>query len=267
MRPFNLALTVLMLAAYPAGAQQFTGTYTAAADSATTVTLVLRQGTDSKVTGTLSAKGETFPIEGMLDSGSVVGAIRTGDTGFYFEAFLNDPQLELTLVEPDSLGKPSMQTARHLVFTRIATTVPADSAGPVPAAGSASGVRPRDPAPTGVAVETPATREWRAQLAGKKVSRASGGPAGAPEAGLSAGTETYLCSSGAFTQRDRYLNPGASAIGVTGRWRIVPDGESAGLELKFDTGLIKVHRLTRADGRLFADGQRVNVSSGIAVCR
>ena len=109
-----LLMLVGLLVTNGARAQDYTGTYSVAVDSTTTVTVVLRQGLDKKLTGTLAAKGDSYSVEGVVDSGVAVGAVRTGGSGFFFEAHLNGEQMEFTIVEPDAQGKPNIESARHL---------------------------------------------------------------------------------------------------------------------------------------------------------
>ena len=100
-------------------AQQFGGVYSASPDTATVVTLMLRQDAANKLTGTLAARGESFPVEGMVEDGAAIGAIRTGGTGFYFEAQLRNDQLELTIVDVDRAGDYEPWRGVHYQDTRI----------------------------------------------------------------------------------------------------------------------------------------------------
>lgn len=149
-------------------------------------------------------------------------------------------------------------------------------------AGQQSGVgasaAPAGPAqPASPADDSPLAQQWRAYLAGKKVTYISSYSSNTPGGGgLSTKLVYHLCSDGRFAYSGSdvvsHNLPGAgvpgggSAGSASGTWRIVTQGQLAGIELRFANGQTETYRLDMQGNQTFANGERVYVTPG-EVCR
>ncbi|MGD2154966.1 MAG: hypothetical protein PVG79_17000, partial [Gemmatimonadales bacterium] len=123
-------------------AQDFSGTYTVTNDAGGTVTLTLAQDAQGQVTGTLSAPGVRYDVNGVVDEGSVLGTVSNEMGGLYFAAEFDGGQLYMTLFEPDAYNQPNYDTGQTIVFNRAGGAQPAPAPQPTPAPPAAA-------APTG----------------------------------------------------------------------------------------------------------------------
>lgn len=136
----------LGLLAAPIAAQSYTGTFAAPNQQGGQTVITMQQAKNGQVTGTITGNGNTFQIEGVIEEGSVVGAMTGAQGGLWFEAELDDGELYVTLVEPDANGQPNYGTATTLVFARGgAMAQGAAGAGGNPLAGGANGGGGQDP--------------------------------------------------------------------------------------------------------------------------
>jgi hypothetical protein len=112
---------------------------------------------------------------------------------------------------------------------------------------------------------TPLGREWSQGLAGRKLTRISSYSSG-DAGGYSAREELTLCSNGEYLYRGNSSVSvdvgGASgstggASGNTGRWRVVTQGQAAGLELRAQNGQLTLVRLDFQDNLVHIDGGKV----------
>ncbi len=252
MRVLPLGVSLLTLA-LPVSAQQFTGTFTAQGQAGP-ITLALQQAGGGTVTGTLSGNGAVYQVEAQPEeTGTIVGTA-TGQQGrLFFQATLQGDQLQVIFVEPGPDGQPNYDTAQEIAFAR--------SSG----AGGAVGTPAPPASPGGIDDGTPLGREWSQGLAGRKLTRLdsySSGNAG----GYSFEEELTLCSSGEYLYRrnssvsvDVGGASGSSggASGETGRWRVVTQGQVAGLELRAQNGQVTLVRLDFQDNLVHIDGGKV----------
>lgn len=131
--------TAVGLSAGSLAAQSYSGTYAATNDAGGQTVVTLQQAANGQVTGTIIGKGNTFQVQGVLEEGSVVGAVTGSQGGLWFEAELDGGRLYLTLVEPDANGRPNFETATTLVFARADAVVQGGAtAGANPPAGGAN---------------------------------------------------------------------------------------------------------------------------------
>jgi hypothetical protein len=128
-----------------------------------------------------------------------------------------------------------------------------------PAAGTGAG---------GISDGTPMGNQWAQLLAGQKVTYISSYSSGT-SGGYSARIDVYLCSSGDFLYKDESVvsvdvggafgNAGGNSRN-TGHWRIITQGQLAGIELRYNDGRVAQYRLERRGNATYADGTRVYVT-------
>ena len=97
--------------------ENYTGTYILSAEG-TTLTLKLKE-IQGALTGTLtSTTGVAFNLKGTVEQGIGQGICSSNQGSVYFEAFLADDDLTLSLIEPDAQNQPNYNSAQYLSFTR-----------------------------------------------------------------------------------------------------------------------------------------------------
>ena len=116
MRLFLTGLLGLSLAARPAVAQNYSGTYTTTNEAGGTITLSLLQDAQGQVSGTMSADGVQFGITAVLDEGSVLGTLSGEAYGLYFTAEFDGVDLYLTVFEADANNQPNYDEFETIVF-------------------------------------------------------------------------------------------------------------------------------------------------------
>jgi hypothetical protein len=264
----------LILAAMPLAGQNYTGTYTATNDQGGQTVVTFNQAAAGRVTGTIVGNGNTFTIEGLIEDESVVGAAMGPQGGLWFEAELDDGELYITFFEPDVNGQPNYGSAATLIFDRASTTARAEAAAQAnPLAGSAAqgGQAAVGGAMSGAAAAggaphdgTALGQEWFQFLAGKKATQMdsySSGSAG----GYSSRTDVHLCANGQFAIRGNSMVSvdvgGASGYsggneGASGTWRVITEGQVAGIELRYANGGVEQYRLDYQDGATYVNGDR-----------
>jgi hypothetical protein len=198
MRPLLLGAALGLLAAAPASSQTYTGSYAAPNDRGGQTVVMLRQVGDT-VVGTLAGNGSTFQLKGVLEDGTVVGAV-TGmpGGGLWFEAELDGRDLHLTLVGAGADGQPDYAQMSTLVFMRQGGDGAAAGDGNSLAGGAqVPGAQPQVPATGGEGLDdgTPLGREWSQYLAGKKEAPRPSG-AGTPAARGNGGSSRRASSPG-----------------------------------------------------------------------
>jgi hypothetical protein len=134
-----------VLLATPLTGQNYTGTYAATNDQGGQTVMTLRQGNSGQLTGTISGNGTTLQIEGVLEDGSVVGAMTGPQGGLWFEAELDEGDLYVTLVEPDANGQPNYSTASTIILSRASAAAQGAAAGANPLASGATATGTQDP--------------------------------------------------------------------------------------------------------------------------
>ena len=119
-----------VLACAPALAQNYSGTYTTKNPQGGTVTLTLKQDAKKAVTGTLSGSGNTFQVQADATPDGLLGMVTSAGSMLYILAQLDGAQLNVVLAEPGAGGKPNMQAARQLAFTKTGKPATPQAAAP-----------------------------------------------------------------------------------------------------------------------------------------
>lgn len=272
-----LLLVPARLAAQPA---DFAGSFSMPGEYGTIV-VTLQPREDGLYSGTLSNGNLTWQLLGDIYEGALTGTVQTGQQVMAFEAHASDSELQLILVEIGPDGTPLVDQGQEFIFTRTSSG-PGEQGGagyPAPqgtpgrlATPGASGSGA--PAQGGGRVDdSPLARQWRAHLAGKKVTYISSYSSNTPGGGgLSTRFVYHLCSDGrfAFSGSDVVSHnvpgagvPGGGSAGSSGgTWRIVTQGQVAGIDLRFGNGQTELYRLDMQGGQTFANGERVYVTPG-----
>jgi len=113
----TVAFVIAALSSAAALAQSYTGTFTTTNQQGGTVTLVLKQDAQKKVTGTLSGNNNTFQVQAEATPQGLMGAV-TGPQGqLYLMGQYEGANLVVILAEPAPGGGPNLQAARRIVFT------------------------------------------------------------------------------------------------------------------------------------------------------
>ncbi len=111
-------LSLCFLLAQPTTAQNYSGTYTAADLAGNPVTLVLQRDAQGQVTGSFSAGGLTFRVQGTVEDEDLFGTA-VGDAGsMYLEAYEEDGEIELILAELGPNNQPNFDAASEIVLLR-----------------------------------------------------------------------------------------------------------------------------------------------------
>ena len=133
----------------PLGAQSYTGTYTASDRTGGIVRLVLHQDAQQVVTGTFSAGGLTFRVQGNVEDGELLAAA-VGDAGaLYLEGSVEGWQMFLLIAEIGPGNQPDFSDANEILLQRERDG--ATAGGPAPGIAS-PGVSPSPlPSPSGPA--------------------------------------------------------------------------------------------------------------------
>lgn len=239
------------------------------------VTLDL-QGGNGRYSGTVRVAGQEFPLEVQGGATELQGAFRTADGDFPVTLRRTGAELILTT---DGVSYPL-----RVAGAPVAAPAPAAANPLAPGGGRQGGSgQPSAPAPATVATATPGGaaapsraagglphdgtplgQEWFQHLAGKmatQMSRYDGGGGG----GMTSRTDVHLCPGGEFAMR------GNSQVGIdvgdvwagaggpsasSGHWRILTQGNVAGIELTFGNGTVELYRLDYQNGQTLVDGQR-----------
>ncbi len=107
-------------------AQNYSGTYTASDQTGGIVRLVLRQDAQQTVTGTFSAGGLTFRVQGNVEDGQLFAAA-VGDAGaLYLEASVEIGQMYLLLAEIGPGNQPDFRDASEILLQRDGDAAAAD---------------------------------------------------------------------------------------------------------------------------------------------
>jgi hypothetical protein len=106
-------------------------------------------------------------------------------------------------------------------------------------------------------------------LAGKKATKMSRYSSGL-EGGYTSRTDVHLCSDGQFAIRDQnavsvdvggaYGAAGGNSA-QAGTWRILTQGQLAGIELRYRNGAVERYRLERQGGATYVEGERWLITS------
>jgi len=136
-----------------ASAQTYTGTWSVQNRKGGTVTLVLTQDAEGKVTGRMSRPGVEYTVEGEVQEGGAAGVMYDASGGVYFQATLAGGQLALTLIEPGPDRQPDFSRTRQLVLAQNPASPGPSAPPPEPSA------RPAKPSAEGA----PLIGQWECQ--------------------------------------------------------------------------------------------------------
>lgn len=215
------------------GGDPWTGTFS---NSQLTLTL-RRQGAGYE--GTAEVNGQSFPVTAQADGAGLAGSYRDTDGTTYGLSLTRNGD-GVTLV----VDGVTVQLAR------------------------VSGAQPRQVQP-GAADRQPEAnsqlaQQWQNHLAGNMAARYSRYSSGS-DGGYSSSTEFHLCRNGQFlVKRSSSVSVdigGASGYSGgnsddRGTWRIITQGNQAGIELRYANGEVIQARLDYEDGKTLVDGER-----------
>jgi hypothetical protein len=236
-------------------------------DGSVTVKL---QGSGGQYTGSVRVEQQEFPLAVSGAGSELSGSFRTAEGDFPVTLRRSATELVLTTggvsypLQITSAGSAAGNNPLAPGGGRVGAVPaqPAPGTPPgAPAAGGGSG--------GGIHDGTPLAQEWVQHLAGKmatqRSSSVSTGPGGVVDGGSSSRTDVHLCPSGEFVyQGSSRLSLDVGGIsgnsrgdsGASGRWRILTQGDVAGIELRYNDGSVELYRLDYQDGRTLVDGQR-----------
>jgi hypothetical protein len=206
-------------------------------------------------------------------AGTYAGTVEAGGQAFQLRVQGEGDRLSGSFTSPDGEFPTVLQRTGGGVAAETGGTryvlQPADgSANPLVAGGVGA---PAGPAPrgsgSGLDDGTPLGREWAQFLAGKKATKRdsyySNDVSGA--GGYSSRMDVHLCQSGEFVIR------GSSSVSVDvggavgssagksaeqGTWRVITQGQIAGIELRYANGGVEQYRLDYQDDRTLVNGER-----------
>ena len=143
--PALVSLMFCVVVAKTATAQAILGTYTMAPASGgggTPVTLVLKKDAQGNVGGSLSANGNSFAVQAVMQGDDVAGTLTGGGLKSMFEAHREGARLRMIVADIGADGKPNYSAAREIVLNVSdaaaaagASTSPSQAGNP-PAAGA-----------------------------------------------------------------------------------------------------------------------------------
>ena len=150
MRRILWTLLAVCLTTATAHAQSYAGTFTAVNPQGKTVTVVLQQAAQGRVSGTISNGQLTLQLDGRVDDGEIEGTATATGAKLFFEAEVDGNSLYLTLMNPDAQGQPDYEHAQEMELTATQQTgsltttagVSHDAAAPAPAANPLAGGNP-----------------------------------------------------------------------------------------------------------------------------
>lgn len=234
-----------------APADPFTGSFS---NGELTLTL---QGQGGSYTGQVAIGAEAFPVAARRNGDRVEGTMNapTGQYGFFVVASAD--------------GVVLSNAGNEYTLRRVGAASQAASGFPSASAGAGAA----QPGQQAQVDNSPLAQQWRAHLAGKKVtyidsysSNTAGG------GGFSTKFVYHLCSDGRFAYSgsdvvslnsgNTDVQGGGSAGSSQGTWRIVTQGQLAGIELRFGNGNVELYRLDLQNGETLANGTKVFVTPG-----
>lgn len=212
------------------------------------------QGAGGSYQGVAQLSGQSFTV--------TVSGSGTQLTGSFQAA---DGQYPLTLTQAGS----------SVTLSSGGTTYNLQRAGAAaanPLAGGVQGAAGAQPQPYPVPQQqggglhdgTQVGREWAEFLAGKKATQMSSYSSGSA-GGYSSRTDVHLCANGQFALSGNssvsvdvggaYGYSGGDSQG-SGTWRIITQGQLAGIELRYANGGVEQFRLDYQDGATYVNGDR-----------
>lgn len=113
-----LFLLGTLLAAAPALAQEYAGTWVARHPNGGTVTLKLEQQGPGEVVGTLEGNGASFDVDAEVRADGLVGMVSSNDAMVHLTGRITGPTLFIVLIEPGPGGQPDLQSRRVIRFSK-----------------------------------------------------------------------------------------------------------------------------------------------------
>lgn len=238
--------------AAPAGTDPFVGDFTNGQ-----LTLSLR-GDGGSYSGQLAMGAEAHPVTAQLNGDRLEGTM-TAPAGQYG-----------LLITASADGVVLSNAGEDYVLQRIA---PGGGSAPAAPTGPGRATPGQGQPGQGQVDNSPLAQQWRQYLAGKKVtymdSYSSNTPGGG---GFSTKFIYHLCSNGQFSYSgsdvvshnipNTDVPGGGSAGSASGTWRIVTQGQLAGIELRYANGQTELYQLDMQGNATYANGERVYVTPG-----
>ena len=112
------------LAAGPALAQEYAGTWVAKHPSGGTVTLKLEQQGPGEVIGTLEGNGASFEVDAEVRADGLQGLVSGEDAMVHLTGRITGTTLFIVLIEPGPDGQPDMQSRRVIRFSKAGARIP-----------------------------------------------------------------------------------------------------------------------------------------------
>jgi len=252
--------------ATPAGSDPIVGSFS---DGQMTLQL---QGGNGSYSGQLAVGAEAYPVVVQRNADRLVGTMdaANGQYNFYLTATQDG-------VAMDNAGEIFALPRVRAAGSPVAPYPPQQSAPQAPPQAPSNGApSAQGTGQSGAAADSPLAQQWRQVIAGKKVTYISSYSSNSlGGGGMSTKNVYHFCSSGQFAFSDDSsvtLNmPGTPDLGTpgtsdggSGTWRIITEGQLAGVELRFNSGEVVVYRLDMQDGAVYANGDRVYVTPGEA---
>ena len=125
--------------------------------------------------------------------------------------------------------------------------------------------------PASQGATSPLAQDWHQFLAGQRLAYLSSSDYGSG-VGSSVDRKMYLCSNGQFYYTDESLVIGGSAgyaptqVEEYGQWKILTQGDQAGLELSWQSGRVSAHLLQYQNGETYFDEERWFVTDDNTYC-
>jgi len=210
------------------------------------------QGSAGRYAGVVQVGGEEFPLDVSGTDAALSGSFRSAEGSF-----------------PLTLSRQSGGIVLETGGARYTLRPSSAAANPLAAGGAVQGMdvpAAGFPAGAGGALDdgTPLGGEWSQFLAGKKATKMSSYSSGSA-GGYSSRTDVHLCANGQFALRGSDLvsvdvgdaggYSGGNSAGQ-GTWRIVTQGQLAGIELRYASGQVEHYRLDYQDDKTYVDGER-----------
>jgi len=250
-------VAALTLGAATLAAQQWSGTW-ARRDGQPPLTLTLTEDQSGQVSGQLLGPGLVFQLQGQPQGVGIMGRVTAAAGSGWFEAAFAGEDLQLVLYDSGPDGSPNPTTGQQFFFAR-------SGAPPAPQAEASERDAPAPPVDASELDDnTPVGREWRMFLAGKKATKMSRYSSGL-EGGYTSRTDVHLCGDGQFAIRGQNsvsvdvggaFGAAGGSSAQAGTWRILTQGQLAGIELRYGNGAVERYRLERQGGATYVEGER-----------
>ena len=129
------SIAAALLVSTAAFAQSYSGTFITRNEQGGTVTLTLKQDTAANVKGTLSGNNNSFQVDAKATPQGLMGKVSGPQGNLYLMAKFDGANLVVVLAEPLPDGRPNLNSARHIVFTKGPGAAANKEPAPKPAAG------------------------------------------------------------------------------------------------------------------------------------